>query len=116
MKATEQRIAGLLLQVLPGRTIDVDVFEAAAAAARTISLANLTGVDARELLPKVFAHHVIRLFQPRPVLHDCRCTPERLAGVITPCSARTKSRRCSPSGPVSHVQFCNRAFRYDESR
>ena len=37
LKATEQRIAGLLLQVLPGQTIDVDVFEAAAAAARTIS-------------------------------------------------------------------------------
>ncbi len=115
LKATEQRIAGLLLQVLPGQTIDVDVFEAAAAAARTISLADLTGVDARELLPKVFAHHVIRLFQPRPVLHDCRCTPERLAGVIRMLGEDEVKTLLADAGHVELTcEFCNRAFRYDE--
>src|SRR5262245_20805545 len=46
LKATEERSAGLLLQVLPGQNIDADIFEAAAAAARTISIGDLTEVDA----------------------------------------------------------------------
>jgi molecular chaperone Hsp33 len=115
LKATEQRSAGLLLQVLPGQSFDADVFEAAAAAARAITIADLAEVDARELLPKVFAHHVIRLFQPRPVLHDCRCTPERLAGVIRMLGEDEVKTLLADEGRVELTcEFCNRAFRYDE--
>ena len=39
-------------------------------------------MPAEELLPKLFVGHAIRLFAARPVSHDCRCTPERLAGVV----------------------------------
>ncbi len=84
LKTSERRVAGLLLQVLPGHGEDdaSDAFETVSACASTVSAAELTELDAAQLLPKLFAGHEIRLFDPKPVQHDCRCSPERLAGVV----------------------------------
>jgi len=115
LKATEQRIAGMLLQLLPGEDPDADAFQAAAAVAQTVSSLQLIELPARELLPNLFARHTIRLFEPRPVLHDCRCTPERLAGVIRMLGAEEVKTLLADQGHVELTcEFCNRAFRYDE--
>src|SRR5204863_489409 len=70
--------------ILPGREEEraVDAFESAVASAATVTPAELTGLAAEELLPKLFAGSEIRLFKAHAVTHDCRCTPERLAGVV----------------------------------
>ena len=115
LKATEQRIAGMLLQVLPGQDLEDDVFQAAAAAAQTVSVAELTELAAEVLLPQLFVQHEIRLFAPRPVLHDCRCTPDRLAGVIRMLGAEELKTLLTDQGHVELTcEFCNRAFRYDD--
>jgi molecular chaperone Hsp33 len=114
LKATDERIAGMLLQVLPGEDLEEGAFTAAAAAARSVSAVDLTGVAADELLPRVFERHVIRLFRPKPVLHDCRCTPERLAGVIRMLGEEEVKTLLADTGHVELTcEFCNRAFRYD---
>lgn len=116
LKTSERRIAGLLLQVLPGHgeELAADDFEAAAACAATVSAAELTDLPAEELLPKLFAGHSIRLFAARPVTHDCRCTPERLAGVVRMLGADEVKTLLAEQGHVElKCEFCNRAFRYD---
>jgi molecular chaperone Hsp33 len=117
LKTSEQRVAGLLLQVLPGhgeREL-TDDFESAAACAATVSAEELTSLAAEELLPKLFAGHAIRLFAARPVAHDCRCTPERLAGVVQMLGADEVKNLLAEQGHVElKCEFCNRAFRYDE--
>ena len=57
LKSSEQRVAGMLLQILPGREEEraVDAFESAVASAATVTPAELTGLAAEELLPKLFA-------------------------------------------------------------
>ena len=117
MKSSERRVAGLLLQILPGHGEDraADAFEAAAACASTVSTAELTELAADELLPKLFAGHEIRLFGARAVLHDCRCTPERLAGVVRMLGADEVKSLLAEQGHVELTcEFCNRTFRYDE--
>jgi molecular chaperone Hsp33 len=119
LKTSEQRVAGLLLQVLPGRNEEraSDAFDAAATCARTVSAPELTGLAAEELLPKLFASHEIRLFAPRPVAHDCRCTPERLAGVVRMLGADELKTLLAEQGHVELTcEFCNRAFRYDDAQ
>jgi molecular chaperone Hsp33 len=119
LKSNEQRVAGLLLQVLPGHgeeaaTMD---FEAAAACAATVSTAELTSLSAEELLPKLFAGHSIRLFEARPVTHDCRCTPERLAGVVRMLGEEEVKSLLAEQGHVELTcEFCNKAFRYDDAQ
>jgi molecular chaperone Hsp33 len=116
-RSDEQRVAGLLLQVLPGHGEEraVDAFETAAACAATVSVGELTSLAAEELLPKLFAGQSIRLFAARPVAHDCRCTPERLAGVVRMLGQEEVKSLLAEQGHVElKCEFCNRAFRYDD--
>ena len=117
LRADEQRVSGLLLQVLPGHDEKraVEAFETAAACAATVSVDELTRAAAEELLPKLFAGQSIRLFSARPVEHDCRCTPERLAGVVRMLGADEVKSLLTEQGHVElKCEFCNRAFRYDD--
>ena len=119
LRADEQRVAGLLLQVLPGHgeARAVEAFETAAACAATVSVDELTRSAAEELLPKLFAGQSIRLFSARPVAHDCRCTPERLAGVVRMLGADEVKSLLAEQGHVElKCEFCNRAFRYDDTQ
>jgi molecular chaperone Hsp33 len=117
LRSDDECVAGLLLQVLPGHgeELATDAFEAAAACAATVSVAELTALSAEELLPKLFAGQSIRLFSARPVAHDCRCTPERLAGVVRMLGADEVKSLLAEQGHVElKCEFCNRAFRYDD--
>ena len=90
-------------------------FATAAACAATITVAELTSLAAEDLLPKLFAGQSIRLFAARPVAHDCRCTPERLAGVVRMLGADEAKTLLAEQGHVELTcEFCNRAFRYDD--
>jgi molecular chaperone Hsp33 len=107
----------LLLQVLPGHGEEraVGEFEAAAACAATVTATELTTLPAEELLPKLFAGHSIRLFEAKPVAHDCRCTPERLAGVMQMLGEAELTSLLAEQGHVElKCEFCNKAFRYDD--
>jgi molecular chaperone Hsp33 len=55
------------------------------------------------------------LFGAKPVLHDCRCTPERLAGVVRMLGQDEVNTLLAEQGHVELTcEFCNRTFRYDE--
>ena len=119
LRADGERVAGLLLQVLPGHgeARAVEAFETAAACAATVSAHELTRAAAEDLLPKLFAGQAIRLFSARPVAHDCRCTPERLAGVVRMLGADEVKSLLAEQGHVElKCEFCNRAFRYDDTQ
>lgn len=113
------RIAGLLVQVLPGHGEErrAGAFEEAAACATTVTAHELTKLPAEDLLPKLFPGQSIRLFAAKPVTHDCRCTPERLAGVVRMLGAEEVKSILADQGHVElKCEFCNRAFRYDDAQ
>ena len=57
------------------------------------------------------------MFSAKPVAHDCRCTPERLAGVVRMLGEDEVKSLLSEQGHVElKCEFCNRAFRYDDAQ
>jgi molecular chaperone Hsp33 len=119
LRSDGEHVAGLLLQTLPGHGEEraADAFDTAAACAATVSVGELTGLAAEDLLPKLFAGQSIRLFAARPVAHDCRCTPERLAGVVRMLGPDEVKSLLAEQGHVElKCEFCNRAFRYDDAQ
>lgn len=119
LRSDERHVAGLLLQVLPGHGEEraAGAFEAAAACAATVSAGELATAPAEQLLPKLFAGQAVRLFAPKPVAHDCRCTPERLAGVVRMLGDDEVKTLLAEQGHVElKCEFCNRAFRYDDKQ
>lgn len=114
LQAAADSVAGLMLQVLPGHEHDDAAFGQAVALARTMTREELMDEAAHVFLPRVFAGYEIRLFKPRPVLHDCRCTPEHLARVARLLGEKELTDILEDEGAVELTcEFCNRAFRYD---
>ena len=114
LSGTPTNAAGLLVQALPGREPEDDAFERVAALAKGISAHELVSDAASELLPRLFREYTIRLFRPRPVLHDCRCTPQHLAGIARMLGQQELESLLDDRGSVELTcEFCNRAFSYD---
>jgi molecular chaperone Hsp33 len=108
-----REIGGLLLQTLPRHEKAKQEFAAVAALAGTITARELHSMACDSLLPKVFGAYPIRLFAPRPVLHDCRCTAERLASVARMLGADELESLLAEQGRVElKCEFCNRTFRF----
>jgi molecular chaperone Hsp33 len=115
LRGTERRVAGLLLQALPGQEPEEDAFRDAAMLAQTVSTDELTDSAAAALLPKLFDRYDVRLFDARPVLHDCRCTPTHLAGIVRLLGEDELAGLLGDPGWVELTcEFCNRSFRYDD--
>ncbi|HEY5622780.1 MAG TPA: Hsp33 family molecular chaperone HslO, partial [Gammaproteobacteria bacterium] len=107
-------IAGLLLQALPGNDPTDESFDTASALAATVKARELTSLPAADLLRRLFGAYEIRLFEPRPVSHDCRCTPDHLAGVVRMLGAAELESLIEETGRVEMTcEFCNRAFSFD---
>jgi molecular chaperone Hsp33 len=114
LKGTERRIAGLLLQALPGQDPDAQTFADTAKLAEAVSTAELIDDAAETLLPRLFSRSLIRLLEPRPVLHDCRCTPSHMAGILRMLGEdELNSLLADPGWVELTCEFCNRAFRYE---
>lgn len=114
LTGTQQRVAGLLLQALPNNDRTDHTFNTAAALAATVSPGELSELPADRLLATLFDNYTIRLFKPRRVTHDCRCTPSHLASVVRLLGADELESLIEETGEVELTcEFCNRAFRYD---
>lgn len=115
LTSTETEAAGLLIQMLPSAGRVSDDFRGVAGLAKRVRHAALRGLPAAELLPSLFEPYRIRLFEPRSVLHDCRCTPDHLAGIARMLGADELDAILNDRGCVElNCEFCNRTFRYGE--
>lgn len=107
---------GLLIQALPSREGAHADFETVARHARAIDPAELNAARVDDWLERAFPEYRIRLFEPRTVLHDCRCTPEHLAGVVRMLGEEELASILDDEGVVELTcEFCNRVFRYEDA-
>jgi len=116
LRGTDRRVAGMLLQALPGHEPDEATFREAVMLAQTVSTDELIDSAAPALLMKLFHRYDVRLFDARPVLHDCRCTPAHLASIVRMLGEDELEDLLGDPGWVELTcEFCNRAFRYDDA-
>lgn len=115
-KSDESRIAGMLLQALPVGDADDDTFNTITALAATVTADELANLPAATLLERLFRVYTLRLFKPRPVRHDCRCTADYLARIVRMLGAAELDDLLQETGFVELTcEFCNRSFRFDDT-
>ena len=111
-----ERASGLILQMLPGTEAHSE-FETACAIAATLQRSELDNADSRALLGHLYAGYDIRVFGPREVTHDCRCTPAHLAGITRMLGQEELESILAERGNVELTcEFCNRAFCYSREQ
>jgi molecular chaperone Hsp33 len=122
LRADANGASGMLLQKLPGSG-SLPAAEAAAIddAWRRVQLIGdtLTPEELRtladaEILHRLFNEDDLRLFEPTPVYFRCRCSRERVAGMLQGLGEKETRSVIEERGKVEvNCDFCNRAYLFD---
>jgi molecular chaperone Hsp33 len=116
--------SGMLLQKLPGSgTLPAAAPDAAAIEDAWVRLQligdTLTPEELRtladaQILHRLFNEDDLRLFEPSPVYFRCRCSRERVAGMLQGLGeAETRSVIAERGNVEVRCDFCNRAYVFD---
>lgn len=130
LHADENGASGLLLQRLsddsvqsrasgaqrhvPDRAEIDDAWRRVQILGDTLKPEELQTLSDRNLLRRLFAEDDVRLFESAPVFFRCRCSRERVVGMLRALGAEEVRSVLAEQGHVEvRCDFCNRAYRFD---
>jgi molecular chaperone Hsp33 len=122
LHADAQGASGMLLQKLPGAgspapqdaVLIEDAWRRVQLIAETLTAEELRSLADAEILHRLFNEDDVRLFEPSPVYFRCRCSRERVAGMLQGLGeAETRSVLAERGEVEVRCDFCNRAYVFD---
>jgi molecular chaperone Hsp33 len=121
LQANERGTSGMLLQRLPGAAASDAEAAAIEDAWRRVQLmgATLTGEELSsladaEIVHRLFNEDDVRLYEPSPVYFRCRCSRERVSGMLQGLGEGETRSVLAERGEVEvRCDFCNRAYVFD---
>lgn len=114
-----QTCAGVLIQQIPAeggaeRERDAVTFEHARILADTLQAEELLRLDATELLRRLYHEDDLRLFDAHAVRFHCRCSRERVAGMLRTLGREEVFAVLAEQGQVAVTcEFCNEHYPFD---
>jgi molecular chaperone Hsp33 len=121
--ADAQGASGMLLQRLPGeggggskaRDAEIDdAWRRVQLIGDTLTREELRTLTDLEILRRLFNEDDLRLFEPAPVYFRCRCSRERVAGMLQGLGEAETRAIIAERGAVEvRCDFCNRAYVFD---
>lgn len=122
LHADETGASGMLLQRLPEggepRSVDAvavdDAWRRVQLIGETLTPEELRTLADVEILHRLFNEDDLRLFEPAPVYFRCRCSRERVGGMLQGLGeAETRSILAERGEVEVRCDFCNRAYVFD---
>ena len=117
LAADDARCAGLMLQQLP---VDADAEDDADAWNRvgilldTLTPTELLALPAEQLLLRLFNEESARVYPSRPLAFGCRCSRERVAGMLRSLGREEAEAAVREDGAAEVTcEFCNTRYRFD---
>jgi molecular chaperone Hsp33 len=112
--------SGMLLQRLPGGAARADaagvddVWRRVQLIGETLTREELRTLTDAQILHRLFNEDDLRLFEPAPVYFRCRCSRERVAGMLQGLGEAETRAILAERGEVEvRCDFCNRAYVFD---
>jgi molecular chaperone Hsp33 len=109
--------SGMLLQKLPeaGGSLDIeDAWRRVQLIGDTLTPEELSTLSDQEILHRLFNEDDVRLFEPSPVYFRCRCSRERVSGMLQGLGEKETRAVLAERGEVEvRCDFCNRAYTFD---
>lgn len=107
--------AGLFLQKLPGADQrDADGWDRAHHLASTVKAGELLGLDAEQLLGRLFAEEDVRVYEPRSVIHDWPRDPAKVEDMLRGLGREELQAILDEHGEVAvHDDLGNHTYRFD---
>lgn len=116
LHADERGAAGMLLQRLPGEdsAAIADAWQRVQLLGDTLTPVELAQLADSEILRRLFHEDDLRLFDPSPVYFRCRCSRERVAGMLRSLGEQETRSVLRERGEVEVTcDFCNRSYVFD---
>ena len=116
LHADARGASGLLLQKLPGSSSPEieDAWRRVQLIADTLTPEELRTLEDAEILHRLFNEDDLRLYEPSPVYFRCRCSRERVAGMLQGLGEPEIRSVLAERGEVEvRCDFCNRAYTFD---
>ncbi len=117
--ADQNGAAGMLLQRLPGgdgasaASID-DAWRRVQLIGATLTTDELRTLSDAQILHRLFNEDDLRLFEAAPVFFRCRCSRERVSGMLQGLGESETRSIIAERGKVEvHCDFCNRGYVFD---
>lgn len=113
--ATDPEVAaGFLLQRLPERELDDEVWNRAVTLAESIRADELLGLPSQDLLHRLYHEDDIRIFDPEPVSFRCTCSRERVRVMLRALGTIEIHDILRTEGKVDVTcEFCNQRYAFD---
>jgi molecular chaperone Hsp33 len=122
LQADEHGACGMLLQRLPPSgtmaaapesAVD-DAWRRVQLIGDTLTPGELQSLSDAEILHRLFHEDDLRVFEPAPVFFRCRCSRERVAGMLRALGEAESRSVIAERGEVEvRCDFCNRAYVFD---
>jgi molecular chaperone Hsp33 len=123
LAADERRAAGVLLQKLPDaggrapRAEDADLWDRTSILLRTLTREEILGRPGADILRLLFHQEDLRVFESIAVRFACRCSRERVGGVIRMIGAEDARALLTERGEISVTcEFCNETYVFDHGQ
>lgn len=115
LACSPEAAVALFVQKLPGADLkDLDGWARVQQLARTVRADELLGLDAAEILRRLFAEEDVRLFDARPVTHDWPADPQKVAEMLRALGADEVRAILAEHGEVVvHDDLSNHTYRFD---
>jgi molecular chaperone Hsp33 len=112
--ADGERAGGMLLQVLPSEHEENQAFEHLSQLTATIKQDEILGLDAEEVLHRLYHQEEVRLFDPIDVCFKCTCSRERSAAAILSLDKAEVDSILAEQGKLElGCEYCNASYLFD---
>ncbi|HSR65464.1 MAG TPA: Hsp33 family molecular chaperone HslO [Xanthomonadaceae bacterium] len=108
-----QRVAGLMLQKLPGDAGDADGWTRASALFDTLEPRELLDWPAETLLRRLFPEDTIEVLGSRPLGFACSCSRERVASMLQTLGEEEALAAAADGMAEIRCEFCGQQYRFD---
>ncbi|PSJ79676.1 Hsp33 family molecular chaperone HslO [Neisseria iguanae] len=116
LAASDTSVGGLLLQRLPEEEIDTAAWEHASTLAQTITVAELTGLDAQHVLYRLFHETPPRVFEPENIEFACTCSRGKVSDMLLMLGGEEVSSVVTEQGSIAvDCDFCHEKYVFDET-
>ncbi|CAM4088131.1 Hsp33 family molecular chaperone HslO [Vibrio neonatus] len=106
--------AGMLLQVVPDGTGSADDFEHLEQLTDTVKNEELFGLEANELLYRLYNQETVKVFEPQPVEFFCGCSRERSGAAIITIAKEEVNDILASEGRIGlHCDYCGTTYDFN---
>ncbi len=106
--------AGILLQQVPGQTIDEDDWNRLHYLIETLTRKDFEGEAGLKLIGKLFAEDDVRVYKPRPVNFCCRCSAQKVEDVLKMLGENEAREALAEQGGIEIIcEYCGHRRHFD---